>query len=51
VTELFKDAPWFRPNARVLLLVVQAHFAYDLTLPAGAQLVEGGQLLLMVKAG
>jgi len=51
VTDLFKDAPWFRPNARVLLLVVQAHFAYDLTLPAGAQLVEGGQLLLMVKAG
>ena len=51
VTDLFKDAPWFRPNARVLLLVVQAHFAYDLALPAGAQLVEGGQLLLMVKAG
>ena len=51
VTDLFKDAPWFRPNARVLLIVVQAHFAYDLALPAGAQLVEGGQLLLMVKAG
>ncbi len=51
VTDLFKDAPWFRANARALLLVVQAHFEYDLTLPAGAQLVEGGQLLLMVKAG
>jgi hypothetical protein len=51
VTDLFKDAPWFRPKARVLLIVVQAHFEYDLTLPAGAQLVEGGQMLLMVKAG
>ena len=49
VTDLFRDAVWYRPGARVLLVVVQAHFNYDLTHPIGADLVEGGQLLLLVR--
>jgi hypothetical protein len=50
VTDLFTGAPWFRPNAKLLLVVVQAHFAYDTADPVGAGLAEGGQLLLLAKA-
>ena len=49
VTELFKNATWYRPGAHVLLVVVQAHFAYDASQAIGQDLVEGGQLLLLVK--
>jgi hypothetical protein len=49
VTDLFQNAVWYRPGARVLLVVVQAHFNYDLAHPIGADLVEGGQLLLLVR--
>ncbi len=49
VTDLFKDASWYRAGVRVLMVVVQAHFVYDATQPLGNSLVEGGQLLLLVK--
>ncbi|MEN9709897.1 MAG: hypothetical protein RIQ68_2305 [Pseudomonadota bacterium] len=49
VTDLFKNATWYRPGARVLLVVVQAHFVYDASQTIGQDLVEGGQLLLLVK--
>jgi hypothetical protein len=50
VTDLFADAGWARPGMRALLIVVQAHFNYDLAHEVGAGLVEGGQLLLLTKA-
>jgi secreted PhoX family phosphatase len=50
VTDLLADAAWFRPGSKALLIVVQAHFSYDTTDPIGAELVEGGQLLVLVKA-
>ena len=50
VTDLFSKASWFRPGSKALLTVVQAHFAYDASDAVGAELVEGGQLLLLVKA-
>jgi hypothetical protein len=49
VTDIFKNAVWYKSGARVLLVVVQAHFVYDASHPVGQELVEGGQLLLMVK--
>ena len=49
VTDLFRDAAWYRTGARVLMVVVQAHFNYDASQPLGNALVEGGQLLLLVK--
>lgn len=49
VTELFKAAPWFRPGCRLLLVAAQAHFKYDDSDPIGAQIVEGGQLLLLAR--
>ena len=51
VTNLFQNAIWFKPGSRVLLAVVQAHFKYDLNDSIGGDLVEGGQLLLLTKAG
>ena len=50
VTELFSKAGWFRPGSTVLLVVVQAHFGYDPADALGAEISEGGQLLLLVKA-
>jgi hypothetical protein len=49
VTHLFRSALWYKPGSRVLLVVVQAHFGYDATDAIGNELVEGGQLLLLVK--
>ena len=49
VTELFANASWFRAGSKALLVVVQAHFPYDANDKVGAELVEGGQLLLLVK--
>ena len=49
VTDLFKTALWYKPGSRVLLVVVQAHFVYDAADAIGNELVEGGQLLLLVK--
>jgi hypothetical protein len=49
VTDLFKTALWYKPGSRVLLVVVQAHFVYDAADAVGNELVEGGQLLLLVK--
>jgi len=49
VTALFRDAAWYRGSSRVLLTVQQAHFPYPTTDAFGAQLVEGGQLLLLVQ--
>jgi hypothetical protein len=50
VTDLFADASWFRAGSKVLLVDVQAHFPYDAKDRIGAELVQGGQLLLLVKA-
>jgi hypothetical protein len=50
VTDLFADASWFRAGSKVLLVDVQAHFTYDANHEIGAELVQGGQLLLLVKA-
>jgi hypothetical protein len=50
VTDLFANAPWFRPGSTALLVAVQAHFDYDTSVERGAYLYEGGQLLLLVKA-
>ena len=50
VTDLFADASWFRAGSKALLGDVQAHFTYDANDKIGAELVEGGQLLLLVKA-
>ena len=50
VTDLFADAAWFRGGGTALLVDVQAHFAYDPNDKIGAELVQGGQLLLLVKA-
>jgi hypothetical protein len=50
VADLFGDAAWFRAGSKALLVVVQAHFTYDANDKVGAELVEGGQLLLLVKA-
>jgi hypothetical protein len=50
VTDLFADASWFRAGSKALLVDVQAHFTYDANDKIGAELVEGGQLLLLVKA-
>ncbi len=50
VTEIFSNAVWYRPGGKVLLITVQAHFRYDEKDRLGAQLVEGGQLLLLAKA-
>jgi hypothetical protein len=50
VTDLFADAAWFRAGSTVLLVDVQAHFNYDASDRIGAELVQGGQLLLLVKA-
>ncbi len=51
VTEIFSNAAWYRPDSKVLLVTMQAHFRYDARDPLGAQLIEGGQLLLLTKAG
>lgn len=50
VTDLFGDASWFKAGSKALLVDVQAHFAYDPNHKIGAELVQGGQLLLLVKA-
>jgi hypothetical protein len=50
VTDLFADASWFRAGSKALLVDVQAHFTYDANHEIGAELVQGGQLLLLVKA-
>ena len=49
-TDLFADAAWFKAGSKALLAVAQAHFKYDGSDKVGAELVEGGQLLLLVKA-
>jgi Bacterial protein of unknown function (DUF839) len=48
-TDLFADASWFKAGSKALLVDVQAHFAYDANDKIGAELVQGGQLLLLVK--
>lgn len=50
VTDLFSDAGWFKAGSRVLLCVVQAHFNYDEGDKIGAEIVQGGQLLLLAKS-
>ena len=50
VTDLFADASWYQAGSRALLVVVQAAFAYDPHDPVGAELVQGGQLLLLLQA-
>jgi hypothetical protein len=50
LTDLFSDASWFRAGSKALLVDVQAHFTYDANDKIGAELVQGGQLLLLVKA-
>jgi hypothetical protein len=50
VTDLFADASWFKAGSKALLVDAQAHFAYDVDHEIGAELVQGGQLLLLVKA-
>jgi hypothetical protein len=49
VTDLFADASWFKAGSKALLVDVQAHFDYDANHKIGAELVQGGQLLLLVK--
>jgi hypothetical protein len=50
VTDLFADASWFGAGSKALLVDVQAHFTYDANDKIGAELVQGSQLLLLVKA-
>jgi hypothetical protein len=50
VTDLFADAAWYRAGSKALLAVAQAHFKYDSSNKIGDELVEGGQLMLLVKA-
>jgi hypothetical protein len=50
VTDLFANSSWFRAGSKALLVDVQAHFTYDANHKVGAELVQGGQLLLLVKA-
>jgi hypothetical protein len=47
VTDLFADASWSRAGSKV---DVQAHFPYDTNRDTGTELVQGDQLLLLVKA-
>jgi hypothetical protein len=50
VTDLLADASWFKAGSKAVLVDVEAHFAYDINDKIGAELVQGGQLLLLVKA-
>jgi Bacterial protein of unknown function (DUF839) len=50
VTALFEKAPWFKAGSTVLLATVQPHFGYDGGPAIGAQIYEGGQLVMLVKA-
>jgi hypothetical protein len=50
VTDLFANAAWFRADSKALLVVVQAHFNYDANDRIGAEILQGGQLVLLVKA-
>jgi hypothetical protein len=51
VTDIFASAAWYRAGSKVFVVTTQAHFKYDPRDPLGAQLIEGGQLLLLTKTG
>jgi hypothetical protein len=48
VTSLFKDATWYKPGSTAQLADYQPHFDYPGSNRLGAELVEGGQLDLLV---